>query len=194
MADPATLAIGSMALSAGGAGISAFGASSKGKAAQQMYNYQAGVADFRRKIALQNRDYSLQVGEDQAAHYGIKAAAREGTTRAVSGASGIDVGSGSKAAVIKSEQKVAAMDMATIRNNAARRAYGYEVEATGEAAQSQMYKVAGSQAKKAAGFDVASSLISGATSVASKWYQGSSAGIFGGKNNDYEIVSDLDVA
>lgn len=196
MADPASLAAISIGLSAGGSAISAFGASSKGKAAQQMYNYQAGMADFRKKIALQNRDYALQVGEDTAARYGMKAAATQATTQAVSGSSGIDVGSGSKAAVIKSEQKIAAMDMATIRNNAARRAYGYMVEAEGEGAQANLYKMAGANAKKAAQFDVASSLIGGATSVASKWYQGSSAGIFGAKTggDDYELIADYSEA
>jgi len=193
MADPVTLTAVSMGMSAGGGILNAFGANQKGKSAQAMYNYQAGVADFRRKIALQNRDYSLQVGEDTAERYGIKAAATKATTKAVAGASGIDVGSGSKAEVAKSEQKVANMDMATIRNNAARRAYGYEVEATGEAAQAGAYRAAGVNARRASQFDVASSLLSGASSVASKWYQASSAGIFGGRSNDFDIVSDADM-
>lgn len=191
MADPVSLGAISIGLSAGGSLASAFGAQSKGKAAQQMYNYQAGIADFRKKIALQNRDYALQVGESQAQRYGLKAAATQATTRAVEGASGIDVGSGSKAAVIKSEQKVAAMDMATIRNNAARTAYGYMVEATGEEAQAGLYRLAGTNARKAGNIDMASSLISGATSVASKWYQGSSAGLFGpSSGGGYDLVSD----
>lgn len=190
MADPVSIAGLSMGLSAGGGILNAFGANQKGKATQAMYNYQAGMADFRRKIDLQNRDYALQVGEDTAARYGIKAAATQGTTKAVAGASGIDVSSGSKAAVVKSEQKVAAMDMATIRNNAARRAYGYEVEAAAEEQQAGLYRMAGTNARAASKFDVASSLISGATSVASKWYQASSGGIFGSKaSDDYELVT-----
>lgn len=192
MADPVSITAISMGLSAGGGVLNAFGASKKGKAAQAMYNYQAGMADYRSKIALQNRDYALQVGEDTAERYGIKAAATEGTTRAVAGASNIDIGSGSKARVIASEKKVAAMDMATIRNNAARRAYGYMVEAESETQQAGLYRAAGRNAKSAANMEVASSLISGATSVASKWYQASSSGILGGKN-DYDIVSDADM-
>lgn len=188
MADPVTLAALSMGMSAGGSIFSAFGASSKGKAQKQMYDYQAGMAEYRKKIALQNRDYALQVGEDTAERFGIKARANEGTIRAGAGASGIDVGTGSKVNVITSQKQVTAMDMATIRNNAARRAYGYIVEAETEGQQAGLYRAAGVNAKKAGQMDAIGSLISGATSVASKWYQGSSAGLFGPSGGS-ELVS-----
>lgn len=176
MAGP--IGAASMGLSLGGSIIGAEGAALSGKAKQQMYNYQAGLAEFRKRIALQNRDYALQVGEDQTARYGLKARQEIGTIRARQGASGIDVGSGSPVQVRGSQRQIAQMDMATIRNNAARRAYGYEVEAATEEAQAGMYTSAAKWAKVGSEFDVASSLISGATSVSSKWLQGQQAGLW----------------
>lgn len=180
MADPFTLAIGSTALSAGGSLLGAFGAQQGGQAQGRMLAYQAGVAGLNRKIALQNRDYALATGETEAQRYGMQAAHRMGAIRAGIGASGIDIGSGSKAQVQEGQQLVTGIDLAQIRNNAARKAYGFEVEATQDAAQSGLYTAAAQEAVKAGNIKALGSLVSGAGSVASKWYQGSSAGLFGG--------------
>lgn len=179
MADPVTWGAIGLGTSAAGGVMGAFGASAAGKSKAAMYNYQAGLAQMRSKIALQNRDYSLQTGEDVAARFGIKARQEIGSLRARQGASGVDVGSGSSVKVRESQKTITDLDMATIRNNAARRAYGYSVEAATEDAQSGLYKYAATSAKKAGDLDVMSSLISGASSVSSKWLQGQQAGLWG---------------
>ena len=178
MTLPQAVGMSGLASSAAGGVFGAFGAAAKGKASQSMYNYQSGMAQLREKIALQNRDYSLQVGEDLASRFGIKARTEAGSLLAKQSASGIDVGSGSAVKVRESQKNVTDIDMATIRNNAARRAYGYEVEATTEGAQANLYTMAGQNARVAADFDVASSLISSASSVSSKWLQGQQAGLW----------------
>ena len=157
--------------------LSYFGAKQEGTATQAMYNYQAGIAQLNQKIALQNRDYSLATGEQQAAQEGMKQRAIAGRTKAVQGASGIDVGSGSSVDVQTSEAKIAGMDLATIRNNAARKAYGYTVEAAQDTAQAGLYTMAGVNAKQAADIKATGSLISGVTGVADKWLQASSMGL-----------------
>jgi Tfp pilus assembly protein FimV len=142
-----------------------------------MFGYQAGVANLNSQIALQNRDYALSTGETEAKRYGMQAAQRMGAIRAGIGASGIDIGSGSKADVQTSQQAVSRIDLDQIRNNAARKAYGFEVEATQDTAQANLYTKAASDAKSAGEIKALGSLISGAASVADKWYQGSS--VFG---------------
>ena len=171
MADPATLALASGGAQAGGSLLSAFGAKQEGAAQAGMYQYQAGIAQLNQKIALQNRDYALATGEQQAAEEGMKQRAIAGKTKAAQGASGIDVGSGSSVDVQTSEAKIAGMDLATIRNNAARKAYGYTVEAAQDTAQAGLYQTAATDVKQAANIKAMGSLISGAGGVADKWLQ-----------------------
>jgi len=157
--------------------LSGFGALSGGQAQSRQLQYQAGVAELNRKIALQNADYAQAVGETDAVRYGMQAAHRMGAIRAGIGASGIDIGSGSKAAVQDSQQFVTTMDLAQIRSNAARKAYGFDVEATQDAAQAGLYTAAAADAKSAGEIKALGSLVSGVGSVADKWYQGNS--VFG---------------
>lgn len=179
MADPVSLGVMSIGASTGGSLLSAFGASKSGAAQSRAYQYQAGVAELNRKIALQNRDYALATGETEAQRYGMQASQRMGAIRAGIGASGIDIGSGSKAAVQESQQTVSKIDLDQIRNNAARKAYGFEVEASQDAAQTGLYTRAAADAAEAGQIKALGSLVSGAGSVASKWYQGKSVGLFG---------------
>lgn len=160
--------MGPIALGATAAGslISGLGAIQGGQAQSQYYNYRAG-------IALQNRDYALATGEQQAQRYGMQARQRMGALRAGIGAQGIDIGSGSKANVTSSQQLVSDIDLAQIRNNAARKAYDYTVEATGDT-------MAATEAERAGKIKALGSLVSGAGSVASKWYQGGSVGLNSG--------------
>src|ERR1035437_8859867 len=143
MVAPAMLAGVGMVGSAVSGLISGAGSLAKGAAGQAMYSYQAGVAQLNSKIALANRDYTYATGEEDAKRYGMGARQRMGAIRAGEGASGIDIGSGSKAAVQTGQQTVTNIDEATMRNNTARKAFGYQVEATQDTAQSQVYTMAG---------------------------------------------------
>jgi hypothetical protein len=183
VADPFTLAVAGAGASAGGSLISAFGALKGADAQSQQYQYQAGVARLNKQIALQNRDYAYATGETTARDYGMKAAQRQGTIRAGMSGQGIDIGSGSKAAVQESQRAVSKMDLEQIRNNTARKAYGYEVEATNNEAQAGLYERAASDAQSSGKIKALGSLISGAGSVADKWYQGSQAFGAGKKSN-----------
>lgn len=176
----APVAIASMAMSVGSSLLGAAGAKRQGEAQAQTLAYQAGVAEMRKKVALQNRDYALAAGETEAQSFGLRARNTMGKIRAAQAASGMDVGSGSAVEVQKGQQKVTDIDMAQIRNNAARKAYGYSVDAAGEEAQANLYRMGESNVREAIPYNVASSLLSGATSVSSKWLQGNQAGVWGG--------------
>ena len=187
MADPATIMAGvGMAASAAGAVSGAFGASSSGASSAQMYQYQAGVARLNQDIAKQNAAWTRAAGEVSAQRYGMKARTERGEIRTSQAARGLDVSSGSNAAVQDSHAEIAQHDMATIRSNAAHRAYGFDVKAMEDEVQSNIFEMSSSKAKTAGSLGVASSIIGGASSVASKWMQYKT--MFGSTEPSYDFT------
>jgi hypothetical protein len=180
MADPVTLSAIGIGASAGGSLLGAAGNIFSGQANSSMYSYQAGVAKVNQQIALQNADYSTAVGEVQAQQSGMKTAAEIGTTKATQGASGIDVNTGSAAAVRTSEEQLGEENQAIIRSDAAKRAYGYEVEAQSQGASANMYSAAASNSKTSGLLGAFGSILGGVSSVSSKWLSASSTGAIGG--------------
>lgn len=169
MADPATLATVGMASSAGGGLLGAFGKLMGGEAESSAFQYQAGVARINQQIAKGNADYSRKVGEVQAQQSGMKSAQDIGATKVAQSGSGVDIGKGSAAAVRETQSEVAQYDQGMIRSNAARKAYGYEVEAASEEAKANMAEASAKNAKSAGFIGALGSLLSGGSSVASKW-------------------------
>ncbi len=179
MTDPATIGAIGIAGAAGGSLLSASGNLQKGESQSRMYTYQAGIADLNRRIALSNRDYAIYSGGEEAKRFGMKSAQVAGSIKAKQSASGIDVRSGSSVDVQQSQKAVSDLDMATIRNNAARKAYGFQVEADTDVLQTAAYTSAAADSLKAGNIAAAGSLISGASSVSDKWLAGNKAGLWG---------------
>lgn len=178
--DPVILTAISIGTTALGAGVSAFGSMKSGEAQAGMYNYQASIAKVNQQIAKQNADYALAAGEVEAQRSGMKTRAQIGETRAIQGASGLDVNTGSAARVRTSEAEIGLQDQALIRSNAARRAYGYEVEGEQQKSQASLYGMAAENASSAGKIGALSSILGGASSVSSKWLQASQIGVGSG--------------
>ena len=170
-------AVGIGATLAGGI-TSAIGAESSAAATQQSYNYQAGVAQINSTIDLQNADYARSQGETQAMQYGLQAGQRQAQIRNTQAASGLDVNSGSAAAVQASQKTITGIDTAQIRSNAAKTAYDYDVKSTMDLNQSTLDVMAGDNAITAGNFQAASSILGSVGSVSSKWNQGTTSGMF----------------
>lgn len=160
--------------------LSAFGAKRQGEANSKMYAYQAQVARYNAQIDKQNADYARYAGERSAANFGMKQAQTEATIRNNQAASGLDVNSGSAAQIQASARKVGQIDMATIRENAAKTAYDYEVKAVNDLNQAGLYDAASSNARSAGNLNMMASLISTAGSVSSKWMAGAQSGLWNG--------------
>jgi len=171
MADPITLATIAIVGSGASAAVGAAGALYTGFANAQAYKYQSGVAEVNKRIALQNAEFSRAAGESKAETSGLKTRAMVGETIAKQGSSGFRVGEGSGGKVLESEQMLGAAEQDTIRSNAARAAYGHEVEAINFGAQSELYKNAATTSEISGGINATSSLLGGASSVSSKWLQ-----------------------
>ena len=163
-----------------GSMVSAYGNYQQGQAGAAEYNYKAGVAKMNQQIATQNANYARYAGEVQAQQEGMKVRSQIAQTRAEQGASNLDVGSGSAAAVQESDWKIGQTDLGTIRSNAAKRAYGYEVEGVQYGAESTLDRYAASESKIAGTTAAIGSLLGGASSVSSKWTDASRSGVFTG--------------
>jgi hypothetical protein len=171
MADPATLALTMMVTTAIAGATKAGGELFTGFANAASYKYQAGVAAVNERIAKQNAEFSRAVGESKAETSGIKTAQQVGQTKATQGASGFRAGEGSGGEVISSEQMIGEAEQNTIRSNAARAAYGHEVEAINFGAQSKLYSMASTNSKISGTINATSTLLGSASSVGDKWLQ-----------------------
>lgn len=143
-----------------------------------MYGYQSAISQINQKLQLQNRDWALQAGGQEAVRYGMKARSEAGMIRAAQGASGISLDSDSSVAVRESKDLISRMDLETITTNTARKAYGFEVAAEEAGLQSDMYTRAASDAKRGGDLAMMGSIISGVGSVASKWSEAKTTGLF----------------
>jgi hypothetical protein len=167
--------------------------------------YLAGVADINKEIAKANAIYSRDVGEVEAQQAGMKAHADMGEMIAQQGASGIEVNSGSSTRVRESMTEIGQYTQTVIRSSAAKKAYGYEVEAVQYGSQAEIYRYTaqqheaqaenaitasemtksslGLQQQAMANVDTAKninimgSLVGTAGSVANKWTEGSYSGL-----------------
>ena len=158
--------------------LGAGGAAAQGSANSQMYAYQAGLANLNQQIAAQNQTFATQAGDQQALREGLKQGQRMGAIKAGQAASGFDIRSGSNAQVQASQANLDAIDIATIRSNAAKVAYGYQETGATAGMQSQLYTQAAGNAAQAGGINAAASILGGATSVSNMWLQGNQTGMW----------------
>lgn len=142
-------------------GISAIGAITQGQAASENAQFQSEVASQNQQIANMNAQQTTQVGEAQTEQQQQKTKATVGAIEAAQGASGIDVNTGSAVDVRSSASELGELDALTIRSNAARTAYGFEVNAQNQGAESQLLSQESEQAEIGGGLSGFGSLLSG---------------------------------
>jgi hypothetical protein len=166
--DTASLAqYGTMAQTAG-AGMSLVGSINQANTQKGVLDYQAGLAANNALIAHYQQAQELQQGQIQENAQRMKTAALMGDQRTALAASGVDMGQGSASEILASSKYMGERDALTIRDNAARRAWGYGVNADNYNAESAAEKsAAGAISPFTAG---AGSLLAGSAGVAKSWY------------------------
>lgn len=177
MADPVTLAAVSIGSTLLGGAVSGAGAAASAGASAGAFNFKAGIADLNATIAKQNAAWALNSGEIKAANYGMKAGQEIAQTKVVQAASGLDVNTGSAAAVRDTQTDVAKYDQNLIRADAAHKAYGYEVESAKDTAEAGLDRASAANAQAAGRLGILSSVIGTVSSVAGKWSQANTLGI-----------------
>jgi hypothetical protein len=161
----ASLALISAGAGLAGAGISALGSYNSMEAQSANAAFQAQVAANSAKIATQNFGLQIESGEEQVANQEMKLRSEVGTTKAGQAASGVDVNSGSSLATRAGEAEIGTLGAMTLRSNSAKQAYGYEVAATSDTAESELLTQESQQASSAAPWAATGSLLSGASTV-----------------------------
>lgn len=92
--------------------------------------YQNTIAQTNAKLAGVEAQQAVQQGDIAASKQNLQTQAAVGEAKAQQGTSGVDVGSGSAALVRLGATQAGLTNETTIRNNAQRQAWGYQVQAT----------------------------------------------------------------
>jgi multidrug efflux pump subunit AcrA (membrane-fusion protein) len=102
-------------------------------------NYMSQVARNNQAAAQRNALLARQQGEADAQRQQLKTASLEGAQRAALASQGGDVNSGSPLDILGDTARAGYTDVATIRNNAAHKAYNYEIQANDAGAAASDY-------------------------------------------------------
>jgi len=177
MADPISAGVMIAGTAVGGI-VGGIGAQQAANAQAQASQYKAGIALLNKQIAEQNAQYAVETGDIKAQEVQMKTNQEIANTTVDQAASGFDITSGTNVAVRKSQQLVSDFDQNVIRWDAAKTAWGYEARAATDQGEAGLDTLAAANERTAGTLAMTSSFINAGTSVASKWYQGSSQGLF----------------
>lgn len=167
----------SLTATAAAGAVSAMGAIESADAQQKQANYQAQVARNNQTIASQNADAATQAGAVQEQNQRFKNAEQMGTIRATLAANGGDIGSGSALDIQSDAARLGEVDALTIRNNAARNAYGYQAQGANFGADAGLDVARGKQAQTAGTMGAASSILGSASQFGNQYANFSKSGL-----------------
>lgn len=164
------IAIAGAVLSAVGTGVAAYGQVQQGEAAQAQAAYQAGV--YRNNQILAERAAEDEQAAGRAAVQRSQLATKQlqGRQRAVLAGNGVQVDTGGALDITSDTAAMGALDQETIRNNAERKALAYRAQGANFQADAQLATMRGDALSSAGDSAAFGTLLSGAGSVASKWY------------------------
>ena len=140
-----------LGLEVGGSILKGVGSVKAGNAAKELGDYNAEVATKRSADAIAR-------GKDEEARFRLGVKSLIGSQRAGFAGQNVDVGIGSAVDVQADAAFLGELDALTIRTNARREAWGYQVEA-------ENFKRGGQNAQNAGRWDAAGSLLSGGASL-----------------------------
>lgn len=163
-----------IALMAVSTGVSAVGAYSQSQAQQDALSHQSQVAANNATIAEQQARLVLEQGATAEQNQRLKTAAIHGEQRAAMAANGIDLGEGTATELLTTTKYMGERDALTIRDNARRTAWGYQVGAQNYMDNSGALKASADSISP--GMSAATSLLGSAASVAGSWYAMNKAG------------------
>lgn len=122
------------------AATSAYGASQQADASKKAANYQAQVNRNNAILAGQQRSAAIQQGEVDAQTAMRQQAQTLSAQRAALASNGVDLTEGSSQDLLATTKFLGAADVNTIQSNAARQAWGYDVQGMNASASGQLDK------------------------------------------------------
>ncbi len=164
------MSYGDIALEMQGAGalMQTFAAFAGAQNQKAMLRGQAEIADINAGMAERAAQAALFGGQREEQRSRLATAQLKGTQKATLAANGVDLGEGTAARLLTTTDVMGEIDANTIAANAVRSAWGYRTQAAG-------YKLDAVGKRAAAGaispgLAAATTLLTGASSVAASWY------------------------
>lgn len=170
-ANPAAANASALQWGAVGTGLQAGGQFTAGVGQAQAFAFKSALDRQNAAIALRNAQAATQGGDYEAAASKLRYGELEAKQTVGAAASGVDTSTGSAAAVRQSTETLSAMDAAMIHYNAARQAYGDQVQAASLKSQSRVDALASAGAAVGGTLGAATSILGGASSLSQKWAQ-----------------------
>lgn len=158
-----TIALGSLALAAVGTGATVYGQMSQQAAMGAQQGYLAQQSRQRQMLADQQAADAKQRGEVAVQKQRDITAQRIGTQQAALAAQGTDL-AGSPTDILGDTARAGEQDALTIRSNAAREAWGYQVQGAGFGADASLRS-----SFQPSYLGSGTSLLMGASSLSDKW-------------------------
>lgn len=157
MCDPVSITM------AAATAVSAAGQLQGGAYASKVARNQATVAQYNKELAKEGADDAIKRGQDDQRKLGREIASRVGQQEARIAANNVDITTGSAARVIEDTQMLGAEDQAAISENVARQVRSQQIDAWGYESAKRAAISEGKQAKTAAAFGAASTILGGAS-------------------------------
>lgn len=167
VAVPAAMLIASMALTA-------YAGNEQAGAERDAGKYQAEVAEVNAKQSDYRAEQAGRIGAIKEEQHRAQVRQMVGSQRATLAANGVDVGSGTAAALVDETYTLGEADALTIRYNAMNEAWGFRAQAGEDRQQGQFAKYRGKVQSR-------NTYLTTAASLASQGAQGYANGIFGKK-------------
>lgn len=111
-------------------------------------DYEGQVADTNAALARQQGADAIARGNEAANRSQLGTRQLIGAQRSAIAANGVDVGSGTAADLQSDAAGIGALDALALKNNAAREAFGYSVDAMNQTSRGQMARAAGRNAMR----------------------------------------------
>lgn len=140
------------------------------KAQASALNYQAAVDNNNKIIQERQAADAIDRGKNEEMLHRIKVVQLKGQQINAFAKNGVEVDSGSALDVLSDTAQIGELEALTIRSNAARDAYGYQVNAMNLDASSKNNRAAAQNTKKSATMAGFGTALSTAGAVADKWY------------------------
>lgn len=144
------------------------GSANQSKATQQAYDYQAAVNRNNAQVAEWQAQDALTRGAKAEQAQRLKVAQLKSSQRAGFAARGVALDEGSPLAILQDTDYMGELDALTIRDNAAKEAWGARMQGANYAGDASMLSArAGAESPSGAALNT---LLTGAGAVASSWY------------------------
>jgi len=156
MCDPVTASV----VIGAAAGVSAVGSYRQAKAQKDAAKYQATVARNNAIISERQADDRRARGKQEERNFRKQLSQLKGKQRSIYAGSGVIVDEDTPLDVLGQTAELGELDAMTIRNNAEREAYGFEVQGFNQMAQSELYRTEAKNTKPL--FNSFSTLLTGA--------------------------------